>query len=485
MRLRIAEALKDGAWGVSAGLDYKPGYFARTDEVTEIVSVAKGWRTNFPNHERVAPETGFSGLAGARETVEIAVKAGMSPVFTHMKAQGAEQGRVGEIFALMDEVRAAGLYAAGDIYPYTFGFNNVRSLMIPAWALEGGEDALYARFAEASTRRRIATEIEQVIQARWNGPTGVYVSGLGRELTDIMAEWRVSAGEAIIRLNEQHRGRLPQTYLRFGRRSDMVAMLQHPDFAVSCDCGALLPVGGHPRAFGTFPRVLGHHVRDVGELSWEDAIRKMTALPASIIGMVDRGIIASGMSGDLVIFDPRTISDRGTDEAPQLAEGVRYVLVNGQLAVRNGELTGLQGGQVLRRAPNMPTRALRFVAAPIVGEAQLDGGARLSVDFKPRDRFGAAEGGVTVKDARGRVLFTSERLGVLQAKAGWAALTGQGRLPDGRQTAFTLVLDGEAQGPAEGRAVVLDVGPDLRWQGRALGSIALPDASQFAGASLH
>lgn len=458
MRALVAKGLQDGAWGVSAGLDYKPGYFARLDEVVAVVSVAAPWRTDFPNHERLTPETGYSGLAGVRETVEIARRAGLAPVFTHMKAQGFEQGRAQEQLDLIDAVNRSGHVAAGDIYPYTYGFNNVRSLLIPGWALEGGEDALYARFADAAARARIAADVEKVMSLRWNGPSGVYVSGLGRELTDLMAEWKVGAGEAIIRLNEAYRGRLPETYLRFGVDSDVVRMLRHPDVAVACDCGSLGVVAGHPRAFGTFPAVLGRYVRDRGELTWEDAVRKMSGLPASIIGLTDRGLLAVGMAADVTVFDPRTISDRGSADKPELAQGVRAVLVNGGLALNNGAVTGARRGAVILRAADMPTRPFTLGAGRrLSGTTRFADGARLAVELRQGRGRRAAEGSVRLVDGQGRRLFEATALGVLQATDGWASVTGMGVGADGRPAAFRLIVDPQGGAPAADRRLELAI----------------------------
>jgi len=459
MRALVDRGLRMGAWGVSAGLDYKPGYFADTDEVTRVVSVAQPWRTNFPNHERLTPETGYSGMVGMRETIDIGMKAGLAPVITHMKSQGAEQQRSQDILDLMDRTTRAGVYTAGDIYPYTAGFNNVRTLLIPGWALEGGEDALYARFQDPVVRARLVADIERIMALRFNGPKGVYVlAPVGRELTDIMADWKVSGGEAVIRLNEQYRGRLPETYLRHGAEEDVVRMLRHPSVAVACDCGSLLPLTGHPRAFGTFPRVLGRYVRELGVLSWEEAIRKMSGLPASIIGMVDRGFIAPGMAADIVVFDPRSVIDKATFETPALSEGVRYALVNGRLALKDGAVTGAQGGTLVRRSANMPTRPLDLAAPRSAkGEVVLEGGARLSVELAQGPGRRGATGRVVLKDAAGGEVFVSDVLGVLQVAKDWASVTGEGRLASGEIRAFTLIMDWAPARFTRGRAVALTI----------------------------
>lgn len=463
MRRRIADGMAAGAWGVSAGLDYKPAFYAQRDEVVGVVSAAAPWRTNFPNHERLSPATGYSGLVGMRETVDISVASGLTPVITHMKSQGAEQGRAPEVLALLDGEPAQGRFAAGDIYPYLYGFNNVRSLLIPAWALDGGTAAFRARMHDPATRARLVAEVERIIALRFNGPSGVYVASQKRELTQLMAEWGVSAGEAVLRLNEQYGDNQPTTYLRFGAEEDLVRMLRHPQVAVACDCGSLLTVAGHPRAFGTFPRVLGHYVRETGLLSLEEAIRKMSGLPASVVGLVDRGWLAPGMAADVTVFDPRTIRDRGDPDHPELSQGVVFVLVNGRLAVRDGATTGAQGGVELLRSRNMPTRpAVADVARRVAGRAELDPGAddqggRLAFDLKQSRGEHAAQGRVVLKDSRGRTVLAATQLGVLQVSGRWATLTGRARLESGESRAFTLILDGASPDLTGGQAVTLFV----------------------------
>lgn len=450
MQELIIRGLKQGAWGVAAGLDYKPAYFAHEDEVIRVVSVAAPWRTNFPNHERLTPESGYSSIAGVTETVDIGTKAGLVPVLTHMKAQGKEQQHAREQLDLMENGAREGRFVAGDIYPYTYGFNNVASLLIPAWALEGGYDALLTRFKDRDMRARIVADIERVMWQRWNGPSGVYLVASDSELTDLMREWNVSAGEAIVRLNEQYGPRY-ETYLRFGIEDDVVLMLRHPNVAVACDCGSLRTVTGHPRAFGSFPLVLRHYVRESGALTWEEAIRKMSGLPASIIGMTSRGLIAPGMAADITVFDPRTITDRGTAKAPQLSEGVRYVLVNGRPALSAGRLTGEQGGTVVKRTANMPSRpqSLSFERR-LTGTAVLKGesAARMDVSLRQSASQRTASGLITVKDAHGRQIFQSRSFGVLQTMPGWASVTGEGRLPSGAARAFVLTIDRGSSGLA-------------------------------------
>ena len=211
MRAAISAGLDQGAWGVSAGLDYKPGYFARTEEVIKVVDVARSSRTNFTNHDRITPESNYSSKVGVTETVAIGQKAGLVPVVTHMKAQG------------------------------------LGSLIIPGWAQEGGRDAMLKRFADPAQRARIITESEQAMTARFGGPQGVYLPRTQQELTAVMKEMNAGAGETILRILETGD---PGAILRFGSEADLVKILAPPTTSMACDCGASTATRVHPRFTG-------------------------------------------------------------------------------------------------------------------------------------------------------------------------------------------------------------------------------------------
>ena len=203
MRGMISSGLDQGAWGVSAGLDYKPGYFARTEEVIKVVDAAKSARTNFTNHDRITPESNYSSKVGIDETVAIGEKAGLVPVVTHMKAQGREQGTAGQLLASMAQATKRGHYTAADAYPYLAGQSGLGALIIPGWAQEGGRPEMLKRFADPATRARIVTEAEEAMAARFGGPQGVYLPRTQQELTDVMKEMHAGGGETIVRILEQ------------------------------------------------------------------------------------------------------------------------------------------------------------------------------------------------------------------------------------------------------------------------------------------
>ncbi|MGH9204290.1 MAG: hypothetical protein ACRD2A_23935, partial [Vicinamibacterales bacterium] len=196
MRAMITGGLEQGAWGVSAGLDYKPGYFAQTEEVVQVVDVARPWRTNFTNHDRITPESGFSSKVGIAETVGIGEKTGLVGVVTHMKVQGVEQGTAGPVLDLMQQATRRGHYTAADAYPYLAGQSGLGALIIPAWAQEGGRDAMVKRFGDPEQRARIIKESEEAMNARFGGPDGVYLPRTGQQLVDVMKEMNASGGEA-------------------------------------------------------------------------------------------------------------------------------------------------------------------------------------------------------------------------------------------------------------------------------------------------
>jgi N-acyl-D-aspartate/D-glutamate deacylase len=407
----LERGLEAGAWGVSAGLDYTPAYYARTDEIVAALAPLRGWRTNFPNHERLTPGTGFSSIAGMRETIEIGERAGLVPVITHMKLHGSEQGRADETLAMMRAATARGVYTAADVYPYIAGHTNLVALLIPAWAQEGGRAGLVHRLRDPTARVRIARETEDALVARWGTPANVRVLGRNQTLADLMPVLgTTSPGEAIARILEVES---PEVIATFGAEPDLVKIMQYPDAAIACDCGAARNAV-HPRDFGTFPRVLGHYVREARALSLAEAVRKMTGLPASIVGMVDRGFIGVGMAADLTVFDAATVIDRATYEKPtEWSKGVRFVVVNGRIALQDGEPTGVRAGRALRRTRAMPSRPMSIASSPGLRAEAEDAGLRIKIDL--------AGGQLRVTGAG--VALEGRAFGLLQTAPRWSSVT--------------------------------------------------------------
>ena len=470
MRDLVIEGLAMGAWGVSAGLDYKPAYFATTDEVVEVVSAAGAWRTNFTNHDRLTPESNFSSRVGVAETLEIGRRAGLVPIVTHMKAQGHEQGTAGDLIDLIAGSAEPGSVAAADAYPYLAGQSGLGALLIPGWAQEGGREAMLQRFADAVSRTRIVEEVEAAMNARFGGPEGVFVTGLDVELTALMRDMGgVSPGEAVVRtLAEANRGAI----LRFGSEADLVAILQGPTTSVACDCGATDGRASHPRYFGTYPRVLGRYVREQGHLTWEDAIRKMTGLPATTIGMVDRGFLAPGMAADITVFDPETVIDHATFENPTApSTGIRHVLVNGRFALRDGSPTGETAGRALVRTGRLPSRAMSHdVARSVRAEGQLQvvggspSGVSVSIEVEQAAGERAARGRVRLTDTASGLSIDAGDMGVLQVTEGWASLSAVATV-EGEVRQLRVIFEEADPSADEGATVSLQLGDDYRVSG--------------------
>jgi N-acyl-D-aspartate/D-glutamate deacylase len=387
----------------------------------------------------------------------IGEKSGLVPVVTHMKVQGREQGTAAAVLATMLQAARRGRYTTADAYPYLAGQSGLGSLIIPGWAQEGGRDAMMKRFADPDTRARIVKESEE-IAARFGGPPGVYLPRTQQELTAVMEELNAGAGETIVRILEQ--GADPGAILRFGSETDLIAILKDPAVSMACDCGASTATRVHPRFYGSFPRVLGRYVREQKIMSFEEAIRKSTWLPASTIGMSDRGLITPGMAADVVVFDPNTIIDRATYELPSLpSEGVRHVIVNGVAAVRDGAATGARGGRALARTANMPSRPanadLRHMKVKSTGRDH-----RFEIELTQGAGVRSAKGVLSVDGV-------GYEPGFLQTTERWASITG---VRGGQTIAVTL---DQNEGNNKLTAVVVSVDGKPVWRSRAVGASSI------------
>ncbi|WP_353267105.1 amidohydrolase family protein [Gemmatimonas sp.] len=417
MRTLVRSGLEAGAFGISAGLDYKPAYFSSVAEVIDVLAVAKPWRTFFTNHDRLTPESGYSSLVGMQETMTVGFGASMVPVFTHMKLQGRSQGNATRILDTMHVESQRGRWVAGDVYPYLSGQTMLVALIIPGWAQDGGVEKMRARFADSAQRARIVREADEAIAARFTGAAGILLGDDNSTLQQYMLGAQIaSPGEAVVRILET---RMPSAILGFGAEADLVRLIADPDIIIACDCGAASQRVAHPRFFGTFPRVLGRYVREQRVLPWEAAIRKMTWLPASLMGLLDRGLIAPGMAADLVVFDSTTVLDHATYANPTApSTGIVHVVVNGNVALRDGKPTGAQSGRTLQR----PAEG---ISRPAVLPAP-DG-----VEKRVRDAFA-----LTVGPNRP---FRITAIGIAQQAGSWWSITGVGGYSANEERPFTVV----------------------------------------------
>lgn len=465
----VRSAMEQGAWGVTTNLDSAPQTYASTQEVIDVARAADGWRAAYQSHLR---SEGTTVIESLQEAIAIGEAAGLVPLWTHAKAEGPPNwGKSVQAIEVIEDALARGTYVAGDAYPYLAGASSLARRFIPRWAADGGFDAMLARFADPALRDTIAEESEALIEERLGGPHNILIRAgahTNRYLDNIAAEWGVRPGEAVMRLVEEHGADLSMNYW-YGDEDDLVRLLQHPNIAAGCDCGATAAEATHPRNYGAFPRFLRLYVREQGLFSWEEAVRKLTGLPATQMGLVDRGFIAEGMAADITVFDPENVTDRATFEVPkQYSEGIEHVLVNGRPALADGEVTGIQAGRALWHTAQMPSRPMsagRHVSASGAGLFSVDGerGRRVvRVAFSADQDGGPADasGALTVHDTQRRQSLTATVIGQVQASDEWASFTGIGRRASGEQVPFLVVVE-EHDPTRGGRAsVTVTIGDD-------------------------
>ncbi|MFI9160284.1 amidohydrolase family protein [Kitasatospora aureofaciens] len=358
MRQELAKGLLDGAVGMSSGLSYTPGMYADTAELVELCTVVAAYGGFHAPHQR---SYGRGALEGYAEMVEIARRSGCALHLTHATMNfGINRGRAGELLELVDRALADGIDLTLDSYPYLPGSTTLAALL-PSWATEGGPGATLARLADPADRERIRCAMEEQgsdgchgVVADW---TTIQISGVrserlagavGRTVAELAAEQGRGGTETfldLLRLDE-----LGTTVLQHvGHEENVRAVMRHPAHTVGSD-GLLVGARPHPRAWGTFARYLGHYSRELGVLTLEEAVARMTGRPAARLGLDRRGRIAPGFHADLVLLDPGRVRDAATFEQPRLpAEGIEYVYVNGTAVVRQGRTTGARPGRALRR----------------------------------------------------------------------------------------------------------------------------------------
>ncbi len=358
MRTLLERAMHEGAFGLSTGLFYVPGNFTPSEEVIALATVAARMGGMHISHMRNEAE---DVEASVRETIRIGEEARMPTQVTHHKIIGkANWGKSKETLALVEAARARGVDATIDAYPYTASSTGTAALF-PQWSLEGGHTALLERLRAPEARARIkATIANRIVNDRGGGDAknvvmascGFDSSLDGKTLADITRDrghepTPENAAETAMEI--QAKGGCSAVYHAIGEE-DVERILRYPFTMIGSD--GEIPVFGkgapHPRSYGTFARVLGRYVRERGVLTLEDAIHRMSGLPAARLGLMDRGLIRPGMKADLIVFDPATIADLADFAKPhQYAVGVDSVLVNGQPVILHGKLTGARPGRVL------------------------------------------------------------------------------------------------------------------------------------------
>ncbi|MDR3211629.1 MAG: D-aminoacylase [Planctomycetota bacterium] len=359
MKAVLDREISSGGFGFSTGLIYTPCAYADTREMTELCRVAAKHNVPFVIHQRSEAD---SILESMDEVISIGRDSGVWVHFSHFKICGKDNAHLFDaVLGKLDQAAKEGIRVSFDQYPYVAG-STMLGVILPPWVHAGGTDKLLERLSSPEIRKRITADIRNGIKG-WDN----FVAFAGLDLifvTDVKTAANTDViGKSLTQLGEM-RGKEPleATYDLLYQESNAVGMvdfygleehvkgfLNRPEMNVCTD--GLLGGKPHPRVFGAFPRVLGKYVREENTLSLEEAVRKMTSRPASVFGLKNRGYLKAGLAADLVVFDPATIIDKGTYTDPrQYPDGIKHVFVNGQLAVKDGQLQkGVLAGQVLRK----------------------------------------------------------------------------------------------------------------------------------------
>ena len=366
MKKLVADAMKDGALGVSTSLQYVPARFAKTDEIVELAKVAHQYGGIYISHQRSEANAIDDSM---KEVFEIARRANIPAEIWHFKtAYKKNWGRMPEMLGRIAAGRRQGLKITADVYPYVAGSTSL-SACLPPWTLEGGTDKMVARLKDPATRDRLKKEINtdskdwENIYLGSGGPSGILIGSVtnreleqwqGKRLSEIASAQNKDPLDALLDFIIADHGQTGAIFFMMSE-DDMKAALKSPFVSICTDSGARAtdgPLAGsksHPRGWGTYPRILGRYVRDEKLMPLEFAIHKMTGLPAANVGLKQRGLLRQGYFADITIFDPKTVIDRATFEEPnQYPVGINYVIVNGQIEVDNGQRTLVNSGRVLR-----------------------------------------------------------------------------------------------------------------------------------------
>lgn len=371
MKTLVREAMKDGAVGVSTSLEYAPAPYAKTAELIALAGEAGKFGGIYATHMRNESD---SVLEAIDEALRIGREGHIPVEIWHIKVAGKSNwGRMPEVVAKINAARAAGADVFADTYAYTAWYNDF-SAFIPPWAHDGGTQKLVERLKDPATRARIRKDMltpSRDWDNEWQeipGPEAIMIGAVqnpallsmqGKRLSEVAKLWNKDPIDALFDFLIQD----PNTGVAvFGMsQPDVTLALQQPWVSIDNDSEGTSPEGllghahPHPRAYGTFPRILSKYVREDKALSLENAIRKFTALPAQRMRLADRGVLKTGMWADVVVFDPATVRDRATFDNPnQLSDGMEFVLVNGVPAIDQGKMTGALPGKVLRGPAYVP-----------------------------------------------------------------------------------------------------------------------------------
>ncbi len=372
MKALVRDAMHDGAVGVSTSLMYAPAPYAKTEEIIALASEASKLGGIYATHMRNESD---SVLESIDEAVRIGGEAHIPVEIWHFKVAGkANFGHMPELVARVNKARAEGIDVEADTYAYTAWFNSM-SAFVPAWAHDGGDAKLIERLKDPTTRARIRKDMETPSKDwdnEWDeisSSQDVMISVVqnpalkkfqGKRLTEVAKTLNKDPMDALFDLLIEDKA-FTECAVFGMSEPDVLLALQQPWVSVDNDSSGTSPEGvlgeehPHPRAYGTFPRILRKYVREEKKLTLEEAIRKFSALPAQRMRLADRGVLKQGMWADVVVFNPETVRDLATfDDPNRLSEGMEYVLINGVPVIENGKMTGALPGKVLRGAGYIP-----------------------------------------------------------------------------------------------------------------------------------
>ena len=367
MKALVAQAMCDGAFGLSTALIYPPGHYAKTEELIELAKVAGQFGGLYASHMR---SEGRTEDAAIDEALRIGREAKLPVEIFHLKIIGQPRwGTMSKVAAKIQAARDSGLDVAASMYPYVAGGTSLAAAL-PPWVADGGRAKMLERLADPAVRARIRTELAtehddwENLYLGSGGPPGILTvvsdnapdlkQYSGKRLSEYAADQHKDGIDALIDFIVATKAQTGALFF-IGNEDDLQFGLKQPWTSIGLDAdeqsldGPLFSPHGHPRAYGSMPRFLGHYARDLKLVPLEQAVRKITSLPAQREHLKDRGLLREGAFADVTIFDAATIVDKATYEQPaQLSIGVKYVLVNGQLEYDNGRLTGVAAGRPLR-----------------------------------------------------------------------------------------------------------------------------------------
>ncbi|HEX2143845.1 MAG TPA: D-aminoacylase [Glycomyces sp.] len=360
MKAHVAQGMREGAFGLSAGLSYAPGMYAATAELVELCKVVARYGGYFGPHQR---SYGAGAMEGYAEMIDICRDAECALHLAHATLNyDLNAGRAAELLKLVDEGLDEGIPISLDTYPYLPGMTMLAALL-PSWSVAGGYGALAERLADADTRARIVHELDVVGTDGANGVpvdwSKIEIAGVAKPALRDLVGRRVSEAAGTRRASEFFLDLIARDdfstacLLHVGNEENVRAIMRHGVHTGSSD-GVLAGEKIHPRAWGSFARYLGHYTRELGLLSVEECVAHLSGRPAAALGLTDRGLVKEGFAADLVLFDPETVDARATfDEPRRQAAGVPYVLVNGQVAVEEGKRTQALAGRSIRRRDSL------------------------------------------------------------------------------------------------------------------------------------